>query len=214
MKFNEKIENHFPTTVLQRQFDDVEKMNTRLAKLISNHQAQYGNTKMDASLSDKITTEGGFQTAISVNVFDEKDKAIERLQSKIIEPAVKTYLKAAFNDSTVQHQILGWGNILSGSSWQRPHYHPTINNLISGVYYVKNPSNLAPPQGMLEFINPVPISVHHGYSNTIRVTPNEGLLVLFPPYYMHFVHPIFESTDERVVIAFDVIGTQKSEFIT
>jgi uncharacterized protein (TIGR02466 family) len=214
MKFEEKIENHFPTIVMQRQFDDIDKMNARLAKIISSHQAQYGKTTMDASLSDKITTEGGFQTATSVNVFDEQDKAIERLKSKIVEPAVKTYLKSAFNSVNIKYQIVGWGNVLSGASWQRPHYHPTVNNLISGVYYVKSPSKLSPPQGALEFINPIPISVHHGYSNSVRVNPAEGMLVLFPPYYMHFVHPIFDSKEDRIVIAFDVIGHQKSEFIT
>jgi uncharacterized protein (TIGR02466 family) len=213
MNFEEKIENHFPTTVLQRQFDDVEKMNSRLAKIISNHQTEYGKTHKDASLSDKITTEGGFQTSITVNIFDDKDKAIEKLKSKLVEPAIKAYLQAAFSDKSINHKVIGWGNILSGASWQRPHYHPTVNNLISGVYYVKSPKNNKQPQGMLEFINPVPISVHHGYSNTIRVAPKEGMLILFPPYYMHFVHPIFDSVEDRVVIAFDVIGHQKSEFI-
>ena len=51
--------------------------------------------------------------------------------------------------------------------------------------------------------NPHPISTMHGDSSSRRHQPAEGQLILFPPYYMHFVHP-FKGDGERAVIGFDV----------
>lgn len=81
--------------------------------------------------------------------------------------------------------------------------HPKEYNIISGVYYVDVPEQEA-PAGDLYFVNPHPISVMAGAQSMTRShTPVSGQLLLFPPYYMHYVHPMI-SDDPSVVVAFDV----------
>jgi hypothetical protein len=41
-------------------------------------------------------------------------------------------------------------------------------------------------------------------SLTRRLQPQAGDLILFPPYYIHYVYP-FRGTGERVIVAFDVL---------
>ena len=78
-------------------------------------------------------------------------------------------------------------------------------NVASGVYYVHLPDDKPSPEGCIEFINPIPESVHHGFPATRRLHRREGLMVLFPPYYTHYVHP-FRGTGKRAIIAFDLLA--------
>lgn len=205
MNFEENIEVHYPTYVLQRDFSQCEELNSELYKNIL--ELEKVHEKKNAVNSGVITTEGGFQTPLDFNYFQQNSPLINKFKNEVILPAVKAYLIQTFGDDAKQLNPwpVGWANILRNTNWQRPHFHPTQKNIASGVYYVKLPKDLTEPQGAIEFINPTPISINHGYSNTRRIIPKEGKVILFPPYYMHYVHPV-ESKDDRVVIAFDVLS--------
>jgi len=211
----ENFENHYPITVLDRKYDNVETLNKGLVGLIESIEQKDRDTLRNAAKSDKITTSGGFQTALETNLFDLKNIYIEDLKNKVIQPGVESYFAEVFENQhkTIVTEITAWSNILEAGDWQRPHMHPTENNLISGCYYVQVPKFEGNEEGHIEFINPIPISVHHGYSNTRRIKPQTGQLLLFPPYYNHFVHPL-KSPGRRIIIAFDVIAVkQKPQFV-
>lgn len=205
--YSETIEVHYPTTVIERVYQDVDSINTGLSQLVREWAAAYENSEDNAVRSGKITTEGGYQTSLKRNILELKHTAVEDFKAKILMPTVKHYLTTVFKDQAnkIQPWAVGWANLLRSGNWQRPHFHPTERNLISGVYYVDVPENLPDPEGRIEFINPVPISVHHGFSTTRRLHPSPGKIILFPPYYMHFVHP-FKSDRERIILAFDILG--------
>jgi len=206
ISFETNIENHFAVSVMDRQYQSVTEINHELISLIEEIESKDRNTDRNAVLSNQITTSGGFQTALSMNLFELKAQCNTKLKNQMILPAVRNYLEYVFKDEAdkINPHLVGWANILEKGNWQRPHMHPTHKNLISGCYYVKTPEFKDGAEGHIEFINPMPISVNHGFSNSRRVKPVEGKLVLFPPFYNHFVHPI-KSDVKRIVIAFDVL---------
>lgn len=201
------LEVHYPTLVMQRDHSGVAELNSALAEHVRDLDRRFRDSPQNAARSGKITTEGGYQTSLKTNLFQQGAPAVQRLADEVLMPAVKRYLAEVFLEQAAQITpwLVGWANVLNQGDFQRPHFHPTEKNLASGVYYVQIPRDLPEPQGRIEFINPVPISVHHGYSTTRRLHPAEGRLFLFPPYYMHYVVP-FKDPGERIVIAFDVLG--------
>ena len=206
-RYQDETEVHFPTTVMQRQYDDVDSLNQRLLQLIEKMRDQYADTDANAVGSGKIATQGGYQTSTNMNLFTLKHAVIKQFKERIIMPTALEYLRLVFGEQSKQLNPwpVGWANILAEGDWQGPHNHPTDKNVASGVYYVHLPDAKPKPEGCIEFINPIPESVHHGFPATRRLKPTEGLVILFPPYYTHYVHP-FRGPGKRAIIAFDLLA--------
>ncbi len=197
---------HFPVVVMQQDHDNVAGMNDALSQLILSMEHRFRDTDQNAAKQAHIATEGGYQTAGQLNFFDLKDSALNMFSSVLLKPAIDAYLRHVFEDAAAEltPYPYGWANILRAGDWQRPHNHASSGNLVSGVYYVRVPEE-QPPSGCIDFLNPLVVSQHHGYSPCQRVQPQVGKLILFPPYHIHYVHPIV-SQEPRIVIAFDVMA--------
>lgn len=207
MKFSQEIEVHYPTTVMQRQFDEVGELNSKLYGLLRTLRERYADTSQNAASSGMVSTQGGYQTSGSMNLFLLKHEAIARFRDELVLPAARDYLAHVFGEEARKFNPWpdGWANLLQDGDWQRPHFHPTHKNVVCGVYYVHLPGNKPEPQGNIEFFNPIPGSVNHGFPSTRRLLPAEGKLILFPPWYVHYVYP-FRGEGERAIIAFDVLA--------
>ncbi len=208
--FEETIEQHFPVTVLSRQHRDAASLNDKLFAWLKDMATRYGDTGENAAHDAAISTRGGYQTSKRTNIFQLQRPEIRQLRDRYVLPAVHHYLRSVFGDQAkaLNPALIGWSNLLARGDWQGPHMHPTENNLASGVYYVRLPE-LRPPEGCIEFLNPHPASVHHGFTTSRRIVPQEGLMLLFPPFYLHYVHP-FSSDGERAIIAFDVLARSQA----
>lgn len=207
MQFEQEVEIHYPTTVMQRQFEGVDELNSRLYTLLKSMQTRFQDTAQNAVNSGLISTQGGYQTSSNLNLFLLKEDVIALFRDELVLPAVRAYLEEVFGDQA-QHLNPwpdGWANLLQAGDWQRPHFHPTHRNIVCGVYYVHMPPNLPEPEGNIEFFNPMPVSVNHGFPSTRRILPQEGKLILFPPWYVHYVYP-FRSPGERCIVAFDIFA--------
>ena len=87
------------------------------------------------------------------------------------------------------------GDPLPRGAYHAPHSHP--DSAWSGVYYV-DPDTDSPDRplsGVLEFLDPragVEAVTAPGdpYGEPFRVRPQAGLLVIFPSWLYHWVHPI------------------------
>ena len=99
-----------------------------------------------------------------------------------------------------------WSVINKKNASNARHIHS--NNYISAAYYVKAPKNC----GDIKFHDPrsakvirTPITKKPNNLNleVINITPQEGLLVLFPSYLHHSVD-MNNSSVERVVISFNI----------
>ena len=92
-------------------------------------------------------------------------------------------------------------------------HHP--GNWLSGVYYAKIPGGARkPPEdsgdvaGGLVFDGFTDLPGLSGYRHLVRrITPLEGLMVVFPSYYMHATVP-FSDDDTRISLAFDIAPRQ------
>jgi uncharacterized protein (TIGR02466 family) len=151
---------------------------------------QTGELEMDASIFTKELL-----TAIQKSVAEAAEKFLGAgLESHpVMTPAKGT------------QTIRAWGTLLRAGGKQTSHMHPL--GWLSGVYYAHLPPDMSQSSaeaGWLEFNRP-PERLHcETEPRTWRYEPREGRLILFPSWFWHQTFP-FESTDERVSIAFDVV---------
>lgn len=101
--------------------------------------------------------------------------------------------------------LQSWFNVHDRGGYNILHVHQ--GSLLSGGFYLKVP----PGSGKLVFRDPRPGTVHgyvmsglpNGYCD-VHLTPEPGLLVLFPHWLEHFVEP-HDNDEPRVMIAFNAI---------
>ena len=208
-----RFEEHFPLTVMVSHHTGRDALNRDVAGIIRSLRDQYiGDKRENEALSGTITTYGGYQTSKKMLFLNRPEPAVQNLRDEVILPGVKAYMDKVYAEQGkgIRTRLVSWANILREGDWQAPHMHPTTGNLISGVYYVEVPEK-PQPQGCIEFLNPHPVAHHHGVSLTRRLHPKAGDLILFPPYYIHYVYP-FMGPGERSIIAFDAVA-QTTEFV-
>lgn len=208
-----EFEDHFPIPVMVSHHTEVGDLNATLLDLIRNLSAEFRDSpENNEALTGTTTTYGGYQTSRKMLFLDRSEACVQRLRRDMVVPGVERYLEHTYHGElhASQTRLISWANMLSAGDWQAPHMHPTTGNLASGVYYVTMPEK-PKPEGCLEFLNPHPVAHHHGISLTRRLYPREGDLIVFPPYYIHYVYP-FRGGGDRAIIAFDVL-LQTTQFV-
>jgi uncharacterized protein (TIGR02466 family) len=136
------------------------------------------------------------------------------------EPAVAaltnwlTWAVKQMIDATAGHgafkgtlSLSAWATVCRDGAYHAPHSHP--DSAWSGVYYVNagtgNPDH--PLSGVLEFLDPrggVEAVTAPGdpYGEPVRVRPEAGLIVTFPSWLFHWVHPYTGQTP-RIAVSFN-----------
>ena len=103
--------------------------------------------------------------------------------------------------------IAGWANIIRNNNYHMPHNHP--NNIWSGVYYIDDgsPDKNIKYNGAFEFCDPRPaaemLSSDVLQGKRYQITPKPGLMIMFPSFVFHYVHP-YIGDKERINIAFNI----------
>jgi len=139
---------------------------------------------------------------------------VAELQNMIGE-ALDEYLEAINKDTSHTYpplipnltKIDIWGTVLGAQGHQTSHMHRAA--WVSGVYYAKLPDVMhhggSGNAGWIEFCRPPDQFVCKETHEVKMIEPKEGLLILFPSYIYHRTIP-FESTDNRISIAFDLLA--------
>jgi uncharacterized protein (TIGR02466 family) len=103
--------------------------------------------------------------------------------------------------------LSAWATICRAGAYHAPHSHP--DSAWSGVYYVDAGSESPehPLSGILELLDPragVDAVTAPGdpYGEPVRIRPEAGLLVIFPSWLYHWVHPYLGQTP-RVAVSFN-----------
>lgn len=103
--------------------------------------------------------------------------------------------------------ISAWATICRAGAYHAPHSHP--DSAWSGVYYVDagTDNQDLPLGGVLEFLDPragaEAVSAPGDlYGEPFRVRAQSGLLVMFPSWLFHWVHPYAGETP-RIAISFN-----------
>ncbi len=154
------------------------------------------------------STTRGSQTQ---ELLDTATPAVVELR-RMIEASVADYMATVlaprgteFMCVPASWRVVSWGVVLRSSGYQEAHFHPS--GIVSGVYYVRMPdvvrSGSAGDAGHIRFGMPIKYTGQQSLMTT-TIKPEEGMVLLFPSYFWHNTMP-FESTEDRISIAFDAI---------
>mgnify|MGYP003132748340 CR=1 FL=1 len=196
-----RIEHHTPfyTPLFTMKYDDKKKLRT------------HNQLKDRAFVLEKenkgrvVSNVGGYQS----DSFTTKDNLVNNFYNEILPIVYKitqTY-EIAYNYQIILLNL--WFNVNRKHNFNHPHVHNACN--FSGIYYLNVPKN----SGVLRFNNPDkiiqnfpfyegPFHNHNGSNNSqFLISPEEGLLVIFPSHLEHSVEPN-QNDDPRVSIAFNI----------
>jgi uncharacterized protein (TIGR02466 family) len=188
----------FPTLIGRFQIPDAGAMNRDLHALILAEELEY------ASLGRSNI--GGWHSR--PDFLRRQDPAVAALT-----PWLTWTLRQMIDASTDANAFHGtlsvsaWATICRAGAYHAPHSHP--DSAWSGVYYVDpgGESSEQPLSGMLEFLDPragaeAVTAPGDPYGEPFRVRPQAGLLVVFPSWLHHWVHPYAGQTP-RIAISFN-----------
>ena len=152
---------------------------------------------------------GGWQSASSV---------LEEAGFEFLSEALKKIFSFCLNEmspaNNLDFELHGWANINLPGSYNLPHTHSPA--LLSAVYYLKVPEE----SGDIYFRDPRPGCSLSGFrgergncppncSADARVTPKEGLVLVFPAWLEHGVEN-HGGAGARISIAANAVLTSKS----
>ena len=188
----------FPTLIGRLRIPDADAMNQELRDLILAGEADH------ASLGRSNI--GGWHSR--ADFLNRADPPVLALKVWLTW-ALRRMIDATAGPNAFQGQLAlsGWTAICRAGAYHAPHSHP--DSAWSGVYYVDsgtdNPSQ--PLSGVLEFLDPrsgVEAVTAPGdpYGEAFRVRPEAGLLVIFPSWLYHWVHPYTGQTP-RIAVSFN-----------
>ncbi|MGH8480799.1 MAG: putative 2OG-Fe(II) oxygenase, partial [Gammaproteobacteria bacterium] len=179
----------FATPVLTRQVDGAAALNGTLAHTIREL------ARRGPSHDRYRSHQGGFYTPGTL--FEQDLPGLAEIQ-RAMRTGVRTYVdlvaaagfgrKRAIPDEWILLQ--GWAALTGAGDYQPPHVHAGSN--MSCVYYVEVPAK-PEPQGCIDLMNPLTVQemtfIPGANTTHCRVVPRPGMLLIFPAYVPHTVHP-------------------------
>ena len=211
----------FPDYIIEEQtnFSYNNELYNICKKIESKGHKNYAQTSGSDEDSYSYQTIGGYQPDLGKAFTDlksqedgitlEEENIVSKLQSDIFNKYVNKYVPEQFprflEDKDLKLLYKCWFVKYNKNSFQDLHTHGS--RLFTMVYFVKVPKVLnligKKPntfEGSLVISN----TKHDPFGlKTIKVTPEEGKIVIFPADYPHYVMPMF-SDEDRVVIVEDI----------
>lgn len=197
----------FPTPIGEFRVPDTEETNRALKELIlAKEQSEPGEVFANA---------GGWHSTMdlldwkhpAINVvrgwFSE---AVNVMMSSTLQMMKQTGMKPG--NTRCLLKATAWANVIRFGNYHRFHNHP--NSVWSGVYYVDAGLDAPnhPFSGLLELPDPRPFAnmvttPGEPFAQKALIKPEAGMIVMFPSWYYHFVHPYY-AEGTRISIAFNV----------
>ena len=188
----------FPTLIGRLRVPDADAMNQDLQLLILAEEAKYPSLGR--------SNIGGWHS--QTDFLSRPESAVAALTTWLTW-GVSRMVDATTSPRTFKGalSVSGWATICRAGAYHAPHSHP--DSAWSGVYYVDsgtdNPGRSL--NGVLEFLDPragVEAVTAPGdpYGEPVRVRPEAGLLVIFPSWLYHWVHP-YAGRMPRIAVSFN-----------
>lgn len=197
----------WPTTLMQVMLPGAQEANTALRSLIED---------LDARSADMTTD------YLAGNFLSNPDPAVAWLR-QCFERAILDYARQSGIDYELDHSIQAWPNLNRFGDYHNLHNHP--HSWLSGTYYVQVPrprrdlktrSDINP--GAISFYDPraqanmLSIRGDGQVDPEYRLLPEPGLLLLWPAFVHHLVHPNL-SDDPRISVSFNVVLKWKDDYL-
>lgn len=190
----------FSTPVLARTFPDHKSVNRGLSKLILDR----------ANLSDGI---------VRSNVGSwHSDSDFLQWDNEGVRPLVNFFCRSvkSLNDYAIGPELesgdmdaSAWANVSHSGDYHQPHHHPESD--WSGVYYVADgvgpDDEIGARAGRIEMLDPrsgvsMLNTPGHPFLGNLQFKPEAGLMLIFPSWLTHYVHPHGGSL-ARISVAFN-----------
>ena len=192
------ITQAFPTYIGRMRLPDSEAMNQGLRSLILVEESEYPSLGR--------SNIGGWHSR--PDFLHRADANVEALSSWIIWALRRMICTTTGRDDFAgTASISAWATICRAGAYHAPHSHP--DSAWSGVYYVDSGTEDRdqPLSGVLEFLDPragaeAVSAPGDPYGEPFRVRAQSGLLVMFPSWLYHWVHPYAGETP-RIAISFN-----------
>jgi len=199
----QQIAMAFPTLIGRFQIEGSEDVNANLKRILSERESSHP--------SIDYANVGGWHS--SGDLLEWSDPATDHLRNWITE-TLSRMVQATGQLPEVagrgaaprgSFRISAWGNISRRGNYHRMHNHP--NSSWSGCYYLTGNRSDKTIGGVLELYDPrhfaeMVDTPGNPYGQRVLIRPTPGLMVLFPSWLYHFVHPC-DSDNERMSIAFN-----------
>lgn len=201
------FQNLWPTQLMEIALPGADQANPLLAQFLQ---------ELDQN-AEQMTTD-----YLSNNLFDQGHPALMWLHQSC-QRAVVDYASHLGIDYSIDFLIQGWANINRLGDYHNLHNHP--HSWLSGTYYVSVPEHDSLPPGRddrtpncISFYDPRP----QANMNAIRgdgqvdpehrVRPEPGMLLLWPAFLHHLVHPNL-SHEPRISVSFNVVLRWKEDYL-
>jgi len=201
-----EVTKAFPSLIGQLQVPDSDAMNQQLRELILAEETKH--------VSMGRSNIGGWHSR--ADFLNGSEASVGALTAWITW-AVKHMVDASAGPGVFNGTISlsAWATTCRDGAYHAPHSHP--DSAWSGVYYVdpgvRNPER--PLSGVLEFLDPragveAVSAPGDPYGEPVRIKPEAGLLVIFPSWLYHWVHPYTGETP-RVAVSFNASSGNLSQ---
>lgn len=198
----------WPTTLLQRTLPGHEAANRELRRLVLDRDAGHADLTTDY---------------LSGNLLVADNPAITWLR-ECINKTVVDYLRRHAMDYPIDWTVQGWSNVNRFGDYHDLHNHP--HSYLSGTYYVAIPERAEEDLQSRKDVRPGAITFYdpRGAVNMtaikgdphieaeFTVRPKPGMLLLWPAFLHHFVHPNL-SKELRVSISFNVVLKWSDDYL-
>ena len=187
--------------------------------------AHYENKSLTNTLSEYILSketkgiESGIAPKLKHNLVASKsdflyrDATIVKDTKQWIDECIKKTINTIQMED-IDYKITyneSWYHVTTTNGMHEPHIHPRCS--WCGVYYVKSGNH---DSGDTVFENPVKSTyIDRGnlfldHMHTLRIKPQDGLLVIFPSYLSHY-QALYQGTEDRIVVAFNASIDKREE---
>ncbi len=194
-----KVDHPFSSPLIYIKIDNHTKLNDLLIK------ESYEWKRLDNG-NDKSNKGNGWQSPETLML--KKTRGFKNFTDIIPNAAALAVSKInpQLQITDYTYKANAWVNINQKGGYNSIHHHGEFH--LSGVYYVKN-SIQDYDNGKIEFINSRnDYNIHkviggNAFSTSIRVTPKEGFMIIFPSSLLHLVHPN-NTNEDRISIAWNI----------
>jgi len=204
----------WPTQFFQRQLPNTEGANVALEQIILDQEANYLNSKS----TEDITSDYLSQDFLAI------EHPVVSWLKECINKSIGDYLQQQGMAYSIEWGLQAWPNINRRGDYHNLHNHP--HSYLSGTYYVRMPSVKQFDEAARKDLNPGSISFFdpRAQANMLaikgdgqvdpeyRVYPEAGMLLLWPAFLHHLVHPNL-SDELRISISFNVVLKWRDEYV-
>lgn len=197
----------WPTVMLKRMLPDAQNANKELAHLIEDLERRHRDLTTDYR---------------SDNLFTLDNAAIVWLR-ECVNITVRDYFKHLGMDYDIRWSLQAWANVNRFGDYHDYHNHP--HAYLSGTYYVRIPNEREKLEsrtdvrpGCLTLYDPracanmTAIKGDPYVDPEFTVEPRAGMILLWPAFINHFVHPNL-SKQSRISVSFNVVLKWSDDYL-